>query len=54
MSQSHPAVKTLDHLDVNVAGIGNTTAIYEAAMGMNAKEFSTANGEKRWTLYFRT
>ncbi|GAA6176329.1 VOC family protein [Sulfitobacter pacificus] len=52
MLQAQPAVCALDHLVLTVSDIAQTIAFYEAALGMVAKEFSVADGSRRWALAF--
>ncbi|MFC6635916.1 VOC family protein [Sulfitobacter sp. JBTF-M27] len=47
-----PQVIALDHLVLTVASIPATVAFYKEVLGMQAKQFDTADGETRWALKF--
>ena len=47
-----PRVDSLDHLVLTVANLERTIAFYEAALGMTAEHFKTADGSTRAALKF--
>ena len=49
-----PYISALDHLVLTVANIAQTVAFYRDILGMQALQFSIADGSKRWALVFGT
>ena len=47
-----PYISALDHLVLTVANIAQTVAFYSDILGMQALQFSIADGSKRWALVF--
>tara|TARA_B100000787_G_scaffold170086_1_gene163914 strand:+ start:1131 stop:1532 length:402 start_codon:yes stop_codon:yes gene_type:complete len=47
-----PYISALDHLVLTVANIAQTVAFYHDVLGMQALQFSIADGSKRWALVF--
>ena len=47
-----PYISALDHLVLTVANIAQTVAFYRDILGMQALQFSIADGSKRWALVF--
>ena len=45
-----PYISALDHLVLTVANIAQTVAFYSDILGMQALQFSIADGSKRWAL----
>lgn len=45
-----PKVRALDHLVLTVADISATVAFYQDALGMEARQFTVADGSQRWAL----
>ncbi len=47
-----PRIQSLDHIVLTVADIPATLAFYRDVLFMNAQEFTSADGSKRWALSF--
>lgn len=47
-----PALSALDHLVLTVADIDQTVRFYRDALGMEAEQFTPADGSTRWALKF--
>lgn len=47
-----PSIDSLDHLVLTVRDIDATIAFYSKVLGMQARPFVTATGERRWSLGF--
>jgi catechol 2,3-dioxygenase-like lactoylglutathione lyase family enzyme len=52
MDNPHPMITSLDHLVLTVTDIMASVAFYRDILGMQALEFETADGSRRWTLAF--
>ncbi len=51
-SPNAPTVTALDHLVLTVADIAATVGFYEDVLGMQAEQFTPADGSTRWALKF--
>lgn len=51
-SPNAPTVAALDHLVLTVADIAATLRFYEEGLGMQAEQFTPADGSTRWALKF--
>jgi len=49
-----PQVTSLDHLVLSVTDIARTIIFYSDALGMQAEQFTPADGSTRWALKFGT
>lgn len=47
-----PQITALDHLVLTVRSIPDTVAFYRDVLGMQARQFTGADGSVRWALYF--
>lgn len=47
-----PQITALDHLVLTVRSIPETVAFYRDVLGMQARQFTGADGSVRWALYF--
>ncbi len=47
-----PQVTSLDHLVLSVTDIARTIIFYSDALGMQAEQFTPADGSTRWALKF--
>jgi catechol 2,3-dioxygenase-like lactoylglutathione lyase family enzyme len=52
MDNPHPMITSLVHLVLTVTDILASVAFYRDILGMQALEFETADGSRRWTLAF--